>query len=522
MQKPVSLKGGKMKFTLLLTVLVVASFFTTSVQGDTPWSPNVQVSATTGNESTIAVFYPNIYVSYNSNPQRFRKSTDAGITWLPETNFAGTCCDGSMYTDELGYIHISILSPGIRYYRSTDAASTWSSAIILNSGTPTGVDKNWTFNKKNRIYVAWVAYNSATSEWRMRIAKSNDRGLTFTPQVEVNDGNSFTYRQWAVPREDPKDSNIVYVSMNWDRRNFGTGYTPPWQVFVAKSTNGGSNWLTNVALPDTGRTPQLIGQTPYSITTTMAVSPIHNDVYVAWVDQHQITGGKLNVFFSRSTNGGASFEPRVKIPQVPNPDTSYHFQPWIECDVYGTIHLIWYDTRGFLATSTSGRKGTYYTYSTNRGVTWAPEERASDTTDQYSGFIGHYQSFTTDSTRIYATWTDRRNGTTHVYYSWRPLPTIPTGVQNNNNIAGTFKLNQNYPNPFNPLTTIVYEVPKSSRVTLKVYDGLGREIKTLVSGIQNAGKYEVVWDAVDNPSGVYFYKMTAGDFAQTKKMILVK
>jgi hypothetical protein len=513
-------------FVQFLMLFVSVLFFSFQVLSDTPWSPNVRVSATTGNESTIAVTYPYIYVSYNSNPQRFRLSTDGGINWQLETNFPGSCCDGSMYTDELGYVHITVLftSPAaVRYYRSTDNGTSWTAPITLNSGSPGGIDKNWTYNSKNRVYAAWVAYNVGTSEWDLRFAKSDDRGLTFSPQVQVNDGNNISYRQWALPREDPKDSNTIYVSMTWDRRNFGTGYSPPWQVFVAKSTNGGNNWLPNVALPDTGHSPQLIGNIPYSITSSVAVSPVYNDVYVVWVDQYTgVSGGKLNVFFSRSTNGGASFLPRVKLPAAPNPDTSYHFQPWIECDRYGTVHVIWYDTRGFIANSAGGRKGTYYTYSVDRGVSWAPEERVSDTTDIFSGFVGHYQSFTTDSLKLYSTWTDVRNGQVHVYYSWRPLPFI-TGIKNNNtNIVKSFKLNQNYPNPFNPMTTITYELPKPVNIILKVYDELGKEVKTLVNGMQNSGKYEVVWDASDDASGIYFYKLSAGNYSDTKRMILIK
>jgi len=505
--------------TLLLIIILTS---VNELYADSPWSPNVQVSATTGNESTIAAFYPNIYVSYNSNPQRFRMSTNGGLSWQPETNFPGSCCDGSMYTDEFGYIHITVLftSPSaVRYYKSTDNSATWTAPITLNSGSPPSVDKNWTFNYKNRVYGAWVAYNSGSSEWRMNFAKSTDRGATFLPQVQVNDGNTFTYRQWAVPREDPKDSNTVFVCMTWDRRSFGTGYTPPWQVFVAKSTNGGANWLPNVPMPDTGKSTILIGNTPYSITSTMAVSPVFNDVYVAWTDWYN--GARSNVYFSRSTNGGTSFETRVKIPTLPNPDTSWHFQPWIECDRYGTIHLIWYDTRGYAATATGGRKGTYYTYSTNRGINWAPEERVSDTTDTFSGFVGHYQSFTTDSLRLYASWTDRRNGTVHVYYSWRPLPTL-VGVQPNNNIAQHFTLKQNYPNPFNPLTTIGYELSKAGPVTIKIFDVMGREVKTLVKDNQAAGSYEIVWDASGYSSGTYFCKLETEGFTDTKKMVVVK
>jgi hypothetical protein len=85
-----------------------------------------------------------------------------------------------------------------------------------------------------------------------------------------------------------------------------------------------------------------------------------------------------------------------------------------------------------------------------------------------------------------------------------------------------FKLYQNYPNPFNPTTKIRYSVPRSSNVTIKVYDILGNEIATLVNGEQEAGTYEVEFDAAILPSGIYFYKLQAGLFVETKKMILLR
>ncbi len=85
-----------------------------------------------------------------------------------------------------------------------------------------------------------------------------------------------------------------------------------------------------------------------------------------------------------------------------------------------------------------------------------------------------------------------------------------------------FVLYQNYPNPFNPSTVINYSIPKQSNVTLKVIDVLGKEVATLVNKQQKAGYYEVEWDVVNNSSGVYFYRIQAGDFVQTKKMVLMK
>jgi len=84
-------------------------------------------------------------------------------------------------------------------------------------------------------------------------------------------------------------------------------------------------------------------------------------------------------------------------------------------------------------------------------------------------------------------------------------------------------LHQNYPNPFNPTAVIAYEVPRSSEVSLTVYDLRGREIQTMVSEFQESGTYSVVFDAEDLSSGVYFYELQVGEgLAETKKMLLVK
>ncbi|MCC7159107.1 MAG: T9SS type A sorting domain-containing protein [Ignavibacteria bacterium] len=87
-----------------------------------------------------------------------------------------------------------------------------------------------------------------------------------------------------------------------------------------------------------------------------------------------------------------------------------------------------------------------------------------------------------------------------------------------------FLLGQNYPNPFNPTTKIKFEIPVgvSAYTTLKIFDMLGREVNTLVSEELVAGTYEVAWSAKNQPSGVYFYKLNAGNFTQTKKMLMVK
>ena len=90
-----------------------------------------------------------------------------------------------------------------------------------------------------------------------------------------------------------------------------------------------------------------------------------------------------------------------------------------------------------------------------------------------------------------------------------------------------FTLEQNYPNPFNPNTVIRYSIVSPSLVSLKIFDILGREVKTLVNKEQVNGVYEVNWNGDDElgnkvSTGVYFYRIDAGDFVQTKKMMLIK
>ena len=86
----------------------------------------------------------------------------------------------------------------------------------------------------------------------------------------------------------------------------------------------------------------------------------------------------------------------------------------------------------------------------------------------------------------------------------------------------TFELGQNYPNPFNPTTIISYELPANDMVRLEIYDILGRKIETLLSERQNAGNHSVPFNASNLSSGVYFYRLSAGSFVQTKKLMLIK
>jgi len=127
---------------------------------------------------------------------------------------------------------------------------------------------------------------------------------------------------------------------------------------------------------------------------------------------------------------------------------------------------------------------------------------------QDGGYIiaGSYYSDSTHSNDVYIVKTGPDVSAVDML---RPLP-------------NTFALHQNYPNPFNAMTRIAFYLPKAQPVTLKVYDLLGREVATLVEGIRAAGRHSVLFDGSRLASGIYFYRLEVGGFAEVKKMVLLK
>jgi hypothetical protein len=151
---------------------------------------------------------------------------------------------------------------------------------------------------------------------------------------------------------------------------------------------------------------------------------------------------------------------------------------------------------------------------TNNGVSWtAANEGLPITGAPYSSSIG---SLAVSGTNLFAG--GRVGGV------WRrPLSEMITSIDP---VAGElpneFLLQQNYPNPFNPSTTIRYQLPKASHVTLTVYDLLGKEAATLVNGMEEPGYESVEWNAAGVASGVYFCRLQAGDFVQTRKLLVLR
>jgi hypothetical protein len=191
--------------------------------------------------------------------------------------------------------------------------------------------------------------------------------------------------------------------------------------------------------------------------------------------------------------------------------------------------------------------------STNNGTNWTHTNIGLPTSPIYALvaigsnlFAGTYGSGVYLSTNNGDNWSEVNNGLTalsinalaicgsYLYAGgdgsgvWRrPLSEMITGIEDEqNSLPESFSLEQNFPNPFNPSTVIRYQLPLSSNVTLKVFDVLGNEVATLVNEYKSTGRYEVEFNTSSinrqTSSGIYFYQLKAGDYIQTKKMILMK
>jgi hypothetical protein len=101
------------------------------------------------------------------------------------------------------------------------------------------------------------------------------------------------------------------------------------------------------------------------------------------------------------------------------------------------------------------------------------------------------------------------------------VPLTPD-VREENGLPTGYFLTQNFPNPFNPVTTIRYGIPQLSFVRLEVFDALGRKVITLVEGNRERGSYRAEWNARGEASGIYYYRLSAGGFIETKSLVLLK
>jgi len=325
-------------------------------------------------------------------------------------------------------------------------------------------------------------------------------------------------------------------------------YTPEEQGGMFRSTNGGMNWHElNSNLPPGNVNQFLKVSNGFFAATESGIFKTTNNGD-SWIYKGPIASRFKNI--------------KANMNQIIFASTDYRlFRSTNMGENWETLDSLGYYIRGFCLTGNSNVYALYsgrLFYSTNSGTNWVVTDSTANFGLITSGEDGSL--FVTDWDGVYRSidngvnWVQTNSGLTFpdvvtldfdedgylyggtggagVFRSINPVLTVNQAA---NILVDSYKLSQNYPNPFNPVTNIKFDIPRSGLVKITVYDLLGREVTTLVNETMQPGSYNVDWDASNYPSGVYFYRLEAGDrstgspkgqtgrgFVESKKMVLVK
>lgn len=308
-------------------------------------------------------------------------------------------------------------------------------------------------------------------------------------------------------------------------------------VDVLESIDGGATW-TETLIYDIDQSLLTPGEEVPDGSCSLLYDS-NGNLHVAWGNYESMGDGATLLY---SVNAGirhwssgtgviveAAFpDPDPTIVAPIGRDGNLASQPDISADASGNVHIVFSRFINEIDANLNYYEHVFAVSSADGGATWSG---ASDLTPG-TGFDASFPSVADLADPLYLhivyncdNYAGNALQGTHVndVVSVRYLMAQTTGVEP---VAGVipsaYQLGQNYPNPFNPTTNIQYSLPRSSFVTLKVYDVLGREVATLVNQEQVAGSYVADFDAATLANGTYYYKLQAGDFTQTRKMMLVK
>jgi len=483
------------------------------------------------------------YVYAGITPGNFGRSTDAGLTWT--TTFTPSNTQPGCYiavgpNDSInGGSVIYVTNTGSTsartydFYRSTNGGANFTlmssqnfvgyvgslntaGRFVINGARTAPHPKIAMDNSdgpyRGRLYLVYATNDppgngNKPDVW---LRYSTDYGATWSPQKIVNDNpDPQLSDQWFPEISCERTTGNLYIHWYDDRNapsTFGT------DVYATYTTNGGESFVPNQRITNqtfTYPNPPCAPNTNCYRGDYTSITANQNTAFSVWGDHRN--GNALNM-------GG--FFPDFAMRVTPGADTlngqsdsSFHY-----ASIPGV--KLWDKTVKFSSTiNPVPASGSISVSFLNRITT--------DTLDSLVIFpdslIAKINSSGGVPTGVY-TITIKANGTNGTPVHTRNISltvTNPVGISNSQ-IPVKFDIRQNFPNPFNPVTKINYELPVAGFITLKIYNVLGNEIATLVNEKQNAGVYSAVWNASDFSSGNYFYTIEAGEFRQTRSMILLK
>jgi len=446
-------------------------------------------------------------------------------------------------------------SSRIKFSRSTDRGLSWSDAITISDRSGDCIDEDNTVEgavpcvgPNGEVYVSWAgplglmfdkSTNGGTS-WNIdKFVSTIPGGWDYAvPGIYRTNGLPVTACDTS---QSPFRGNIY---INWTDQRNGTGNT---DVFLTKSTDGGNTWSSVKKVNDDNTTR-------HQFFTWMTIDQTTGVLYFVFYDRRNTSNNLTDVYVARSIDGGETFE-NFKVSESSfDPSSNIFFGDYTNIAAMNKmVYPIWMrlDTNTLTvwtaiindSTASIPVELTSFTANANEGkviLNWQTASEINNLGFEVQRFkdskieglkdwisIGFVNGKGTTSEVSNYNFTDEP--TESGLYSYRLNQIDLDGSFEYSNeidvnfiIANDFRISQNYPNPFNPSTTIEYQIPQSSFVTIKVYDVLGKEIITLVNEEKPAGIHEVNFEPKDLTSGLYLYKISAGGFEQTMKMLFLK
>ncbi|MFC1725794.1 FlgD immunoglobulin-like domain containing protein [candidate division KSB1 bacterium] len=498
-----------------IMLLIIVSGIPVSAQD---FSQNVQVNDVTSGDQdtdgrrTVAAYGNYVYVVWNDWDNfaiYLSRSTDGGATFDPgiRLSTANYASFPTVKVDNSGNVYAAwaLWGSAIEFCKSTDNGQTFSTPITAISGS---VNFPIVGVTNSRIYILSVFLTDLGGENYLAdyyLTSSTDGGVSFGSPLKVNDATPLSSKVEDVADMCVDASGNIYMVWNDGRRTGGGG-----DVYFAKSIDNGLTFSANVMI-NTLSDPNV---DELQFGPSVAVSSM-GDIYVVW--REEPAGGDRNIYFARSTDGGTSFGTQMKINDADETSTK---TPSIAVSSSDIICIAFPAYKNLM-------ESLLITQSNNSGLSFTTSATASDNT---GGFVSSPSITLDNDDRICAVYSFVGSGPTDskdVFFAKSAFVTSVEEELIGSPVPGEFILHQNYPNPFNPETTIKYELNSPSEVKISIYNILGQEVKRLVNRNVTAGVHSVKWDGTNEQgikvnSGVYLYMLQAGDFFETKKMILLR
>lgn len=417
----------------------------------------------------------------------YKRSTDNGAVWGTDTRLTN---DNNISRHPAAalwgnYVHVVWnervgANEEIFYKNSTDGGLTWNANVRLTNEANVSTLPSITVSG-TVVIVFWN--DTRDGNYEIYAKRSTDNGVTWGADTRLTNNSAQSIQASGVI-----SGQTVHVAWH-DARN------GPEEIYYKRSTDGGAVWEADVRITSNA-----------GVSWFPSIDAEGGDVFISWVE---LGDGNPEIYSIRSTNNGSVWD--LPLRQTNNPAVS--IRPVISVSG-NNVHLTWQD-------DTDGNEEIYYSYSTDRGLNFSAALRLTNDTAE-----SVYPCHTVSESGIHVVWREFRAGNWEVYYKRNPSGNLVT-LHNNSSVSPLFySLKQNYPNPFNPATSIEFSLPQASYVKLVVYDMKGREIETIVSSDLAAGVYSVEWGVMSRTtsyaSGIYFYKLIAEGFTETRKMILIK